>query len=438
MPRANINISAEVFNPVYLREALKEQARVQIIFGGSSSGKSKFLAQRLIIDLMEGGRNYLVARKTSNSIRTSTFNEVKKIISDWSLGRLFNARESDMDIICRNGYMSMFKGLDDVEKLKSITPQKGVLTDIWVEEATESSEDDYKQLEKRLRGITEGKPKRLTLSFNPILRTHWIFKRFFDSWTQHTSIRRTDGLMILKTTYRDNRFLAPDDILALERESDPYMRDVYVNGNWGVLGDVIFRNVTVADIRNDPVFRTFDIFRNGLDFGFSHDPTAYCRMYYHRASRKLYIVDELNALGWTNDVIAREVSEKMGSGEQVVCDSAEPKSIAELNMHGCSARGAGKGKDSVAHGIQWLKQQEIVIDSSCQSTINDFQGYHWKKDRNGERMPIPSDAFSHHCDAVRYACEDLVHEVPAEVVSAVPSLVFAAQADYDQIGASMR
>jgi phage terminase large subunit len=439
MTRVNVSIDPAVFNEVYLRELMFEQARWQVVFGGSSSGKSKSLAQRAVVDLLSGGRNYLCARKTSNSIRTSTFNEVKKIISEWNLSQLFTITESDMDIVCKNGYMAMFKGLDDVEKLKSITPQKGILTDIWVEEATEASEEDIKQLEKRLRGETEeNKPKRITLSFNPILRTHWIFKRFFGGWTDHTTVRRDNGTFILKTTYLDNRFLAPDDIKAMENETDEYMRAVYVLGNWGVLGDVIFKNLVVADLKADPIFKTFDIFRNGLDFGFSHDPTAYNRMYYHRASRSLYIVEELNSLGWTNDIIAKAVNSLMPQGEQVVCDSAEPKSIAELNMHGCSARGAQKGKDSVGHGIQWLKQQTIYIDSALQSTINDFQGYHWKKDRNGERLPIPSDQFSHHPDAVRYGCEDLVFEAPAESVSTMPSLVHAVQTEYDAYGASMR
>lgn len=430
MPKVNVNIDQRCFNPLFLSELMNEMARVQIVYGGSSSGKSKFLAQRTLIDLMAGGRNYLCVRKFGNTIRTSTFNEIKKIIAEWNLSQLFAVKESDMDVECGNGYMAMFKGLDDVEKLKSITPQKGVITDVWIEEATETTEDDFKQLEKRLRGTTDAKPKRLTLSFNPILKTHWIFKRFFNGWSDNVTLRRDNGVMILKSTYRDNKFLAPDDVLAFENEQDPYMRDVYRDGKWGVLGDVIFKNIEVRDLKSDPIFETFDIFRNGLDFGFSIDPTAFNRMYYHRATKKLYIVNEWNQTGCTNDVIAERLKRIMAEGESVVCDSAEPKSIAELNNHSegkFSARGAYKGKDSVSHGIQWLQQQQIIIDSSLQSTINDFQGYHWKKDRYGERIPIPSDAFSHHPDAVRYACEDLVFEAPEGIVTSAPSLVHSVQ-----------
>lgn len=430
MPRVKIELQPNLFNAIYLREMLTEQSRTQIAYGGSSSGKSKFIAQRLVIDLLNGGRNYLCTRNTGNTLRTSSFAEVTKVITEWGCQRLFSIRESDMDILCRNGYSAMFKGLDDVEKLKSITARKGVVTDVWVEEATEIAESDFNQLEKRLRGLVGSDiQKRITLSFNPILRSHWIYRRFFGGWTDSHRVRRHDGLFILKTTYRDNRFLAPDDIKALEETTDPYMRDVYRDGKWGVLGGVIFPKVEVRDIINDPVFGTFDMIRHGLDFGFTNDPTAYNSMYYHRASRTLYIFGEWNARGCTNDRIAEAIKPYVRNGDSVVCDSAEPKSIAELNGYGLSARGAQKGKDSVKHGIQWLQQQRIIIDPTLQATINDFQGYHWKKDKTGESLNIPSDAFSHHPDAVRYACEDLVFAAPEDSVFSAPSQVFAAQTE---------
>jgi phage terminase large subunit len=174
-----------------------------------------------------------------------------------------------------------------------------------------------------------------------------------------------------------------------------------------------------------------------LDFGYTNDPTAFNSIYYHRATRSLYIIKEWNAKGCTNDQIAQALK-PMVNGGCVVCDSAEPKSVAELNNHQLNSRGAAKGKDSVLHGIQWLQQQNIFIDERCQNTINDFQGYHWKKDKGGDSINIPSDQFSHHPDAVRYACEDLVFEAPAESVSTVPSFVHAVQAEHDSYGAGLR
>ena len=119
----------------------------------------------------------------------------------------------------------------DVEKLKSVTPIDGVLTDIWIEEATETLYEAYKQLTKRLRGLTTNNlPKRVIFSFNPILQTHWIYKEFFGGWDDSKRLYRDEDLVILKTTYVDNLFLSPDDVKSLENETDKYFYNVYTLG----------------------------------------------------------------------------------------------------------------------------------------------------------------------------------------------------------------
>jgi phage terminase large subunit len=88
-------------------------------------------------------------------------------------------QKSDGIITCSNGYQILFSGLDDTEKVKSITPEKGVITDIWIEEATETDRDSVKSLYKRQRGGSADVPKRMTLSFNPIMQSHWIYQEHF-------------------------------------------------------------------------------------------------------------------------------------------------------------------------------------------------------------------------------------------------------------------
>jgi phage terminase large subunit len=378
---------------------------LQIFFGGSSSGKSVFLAQRTVKDIVKGGRNYLIIRNISNTMRDSVFNEIRKIITEWNLKDYFTIRVTDMLITCKNGYQIMFKGLDDVEKLKSITPEKGVITDVWIEEATETKETDVKQLLKRLRGGDEGFTKRITLSFNPIMRTHWIYKSYFGDYVEG-QVLDTEALLIVHSTYKDNRFLTTQDIQFLENEQDEYFYNVYTLGKWGILGNIIFKNWVSQDIKGDPVYQTFDGFRHGLDFGYSNDPTAYNKMYYHRATKTLYITDEINKRGITNDLIAEEIRPYCGT-DIVTCDSAEPKSIAELRKNGINARGALKGKDSINFGIQWLQQQKIVIDVKCQETKNNFEQYHWMKNKDGEVLNVPADKDNDHIDGIRYAMEDL-------------------------------
>ena len=226
-----VSISIKKFNVAY-RPHLTNTARIQIYYGGSSSGKSVFLAQRTVADVLGGKRNYLICRAVAKTVKKSVFTEIKKVITDWGMLAEFKFNETDLTITCRNGRQIIFAGLDDIEKLKSITPAVGVITDVWVEEATEAEKTDVKQLLKRERGGDEDTPKRLTMSFNPILQSHWIYEEYFSKigWADEQTEYQGESLSILKTTYKDNRFLTADDVRDLENESDPYFRNVYTLG----------------------------------------------------------------------------------------------------------------------------------------------------------------------------------------------------------------
>jgi phage terminase large subunit len=409
-----IEIDTAVFNAAY-RPYVKATQRTQIFYGGSASGKSVFLAQRPILDLLEGGRNYLIARQVARTIRGSVSQEIRKVINAWGVGHLFDVNKSDGTITCKNGYQILFVGLDDVEKLKSITPAKGAITDIWVEESTETDRAAVRQLVKRQRGGDESTAKRLVLSFNPILQSHWIYQDYFASigWADDQREHITDDLLILKTTHKDNAFLTDADRADLENETDPYFHNVYTLGNWGVLGDVIFSNwevVSLTDMRDQFVNK-----RNGLDFGFAKDPAGLIVSHYDKPRKTIYIFGEMYETGLTNDVLAERVENQIGR-EPVRCDSAEPKSIAELRRHGITALPARKGKDSVTHGIQWLQQQKIIIDPSCINFRNEISAYQWKKDAGGNSLPVPVDKNNHLLDALRYAYEEDSLEAIATIV----------------------
>ena len=227
----NIKLSKRVFNDVYL-PYLNNTDRYLIFFGGGSSGKSFYIAQRYIYKLIQPSKcNLLVVRQTADTNRRSTFPLLKQVISNWNLSKHFKINESDMRIVCKlTGNEVAFAGLDDVEKIKSITFVIGELTDIWVEEATECQEADINQLKVRLRG---GKTKKqMVLSFNPINIQHWIKRHFIDS-----------GLAtVCFSTYKDNKFLSDDDRKALEdlKYTDEYTYNVYCLGQWGILGKTVF------------------------------------------------------------------------------------------------------------------------------------------------------------------------------------------------------
>lgn len=227
----NIKISKKVFNDVYI-PFLNNTDRYLLFYGGGSSGKSYFIAQRYIYKLIHPTRcNLLVVRQTGDTNRRSTFPLLKQVISNWNLSQHFKINESDMRIVCRlTGNEVAFAGLDDVEKIKSITFSNGELTDIWVEEATECQEGDINQLKVRLRGGKSN--KQMVLSFNPINIQHWIKKHFIDSKLA----------TVCFSTYKDNKFLTDADRKALEdlQYIDEYTYEVYCLGKWGILGKTVF------------------------------------------------------------------------------------------------------------------------------------------------------------------------------------------------------
>lgn len=383
---------------------LAEYARTQIFYGGSSSGKSWFLSQRCVLDVLAGGRNYLVCRQTARTIRGSVYQQIERVIREAGLLDYFTLNKSDAVITCANGYQILFAGLDDVEKIKSLVPANGVITDIWIEEATETERGDVKDLYKRQRGGDEATAKRMILSFNPILQSHWIYKEFFESvaWSDNQRTHNSQELSILKTVYKDNYFLTTQDTHDLENESDKYRYNVYTLGNWGILGHVIFTNWKVQDLSD--MTAQFTNHRNGLDFGFSVDPSALWVAHYDKANKRIYVYDELYQKGLTNDLLAEEVKKIIGT-DYVTCDSAEPKSIAELKKYGVYATGANKGKDSVLFGYQWLQQQEIIIDKKCINAKMEISTAHWLEDAGGNALPKPSGVNDHLIAAGRYAHE---------------------------------
>ena len=243
----DVKISKKVFNDKYI-PYLNDKSRYLLFYGGGSSGKSFYIVQRYLFKCFSQKMNLLVIRQTGNTNRDSTFALFKQVISQWNVSSLFDI--TDLRIKCVNSNEIIFRGLDDAEKLKSVTFENGELTDVWIEEATETQESDINQLKVRLRGGDSN--KQMVLSFNPVNANHWIKKHFIDS-----------GLAtVCHSTYKDNKFLTDEDKRVLEdfKNTDPYYYDVYCLGLWGVLGKTYFNariiNDRLKDIRK-PIKKGF-------------------------------------------------------------------------------------------------------------------------------------------------------------------------------------
>ena len=235
-----VTIPRGAFNPLFRPYLTDNTHRYLILYGGAGSGKSVFAVQRFLYRLLTQPLcNILVVRAVAATNRDSTYALFRQVISKWGLSELFSCKDSDLRISCANGNSVIFKGLDDTEKLKSITFPKGELTDIWIEEASEILEEDFNQLDVRLRG--KGAHKQMVLTFNPVSVLHWLKLRFFD--------RKDPRALVLKSTYKDNQFLDEDYKRTLEgyKDTDPYYYSVYCLGEWGVLGQTIFDAQKVSE-----------------------------------------------------------------------------------------------------------------------------------------------------------------------------------------------
>lgn len=144
-----IEIHKDIFNPAYLSHLLDYSKRYQVYYGGAGSGKSKFLAQKLIYKALTDERKILVLRKVGRTSKNSTFSIIKETLSEWSVLSYCRVNNTDLTIVLPNGSTFLFMGLDDQEKLKSITG----ITDAWLEEATEFTQDDFNQVDLRIRSM---------------------------------------------------------------------------------------------------------------------------------------------------------------------------------------------------------------------------------------------------------------------------------------------
>ena len=411
MEKTRIRIDKNAINPVYL-PAFNNKKLYKIFYGGAGSGKSVSIAQMLILSIMSSrnaGRKILIVRKVGNSIKDSVFSEIVYWIRKWGLYPEFDipSGKAGFDITCHNGNMFIFKGLDDVEKIKSIQG----LEKIWIEEASEITENDWKQLNLRIRGVEN---KQFILSFNPISDRLWLKKYFFDEPSEFVK----NNSYILKTTYKDNRFLTQSDIDVIEdNKNDPVFYAIYAQGNWGVIGNLVFPSSSYK-IEKCPKQATFyDVIYYGVDFGFNH-PSAFVKggiKFNDNGIIDIYAIDNLEIRYKTNEEFAKIIIPRMSENGIIYMESAEPDRIKEFReKFGISVRPVTKYKGSVLASINFLKQNRLHIDPGCQDLVNEITTYKWKIDRfSGEAMDEPVDMHDDSLDALRYMTWGIMKNGPA-------------------------
>ena len=402
----NIKVQA---NPCF-KEVDRSKKRYIVMKGSAGSGKSVDTAQNYILRLMsDKGRNLVCIRKSDITNRDSTFAEltgaIYRMFGD-KADQYWQINMSPLKLTCKvNGNQIIFRGMNDDkqrEKLKSITFQKGKLTDVWCEEATELTQADLEIIDDRLRGeLPDGQFYQIRLTFNPVNKSHWIKKVFFDM--------PDDNVLCHHSTYLMNRFIDEAYRQRMERRKlvDPEGYQIYGLGEWGEIGGLILHNWEVRDISQN--IDDYDGVAIGQDFGFNH---ANAILLLGWKDGDIYILKEVYVFQKdTTEIIPLAEGADIPKNKVMWCDSAEPDRIRMWKKAGFIAKPVKKTKHakekSYVNGqIDWLKQRRIYIHPSCLNTIKEMQQWKWQKDeKTGEYLDIPVDFQDDAMAALRYGIE---------------------------------
>ncbi|WKY43922.1 PBSX family phage terminase large subunit [Eubacteriaceae bacterium ES2] len=380
--------------------------RYRVVKGGRGSKKSTTAAQWLIYNLMKYPlANALVIRRVFNTQKDSTWTQLKWATHNLNVSHLWYFSKSPLEATYKpTGQKILFRGLDDPMGITSITVEKGYLCWAWFEEAFQvMDEDAFNKVDLSIRGeLPEGYFKQITMTFNPWSEKHWIKKRFFD--------RADPDILAMTTDYHCNEFLGDDDRLVFEvmKVNNPRRYKVEGLGDWGIAEGLVYQNFEELSFDKDEINQIKTVTALfGLDFGYTNDPTAFIALLADKATKTIYIYDEIYKKALTNKDIFNEVSYRGYAKERIIADSAEPKSIDELRRLGLNrVRPARKGPDSVKFGIQKLQDYKIYVHPCCENTLVELNNYIWDS-KDGQILNKPVDDYNHLLDALRYATESI-------------------------------
>lgn len=339
-------------------------------------------------------------------MKDSCFSLIKSTLSSWKLYDQCKINKTDLTVELPNGSLFLFKGLDDPERIKSIYG----IDDIVVEECTEIDNFSFDQLCLRLR--SEKPYNQVHVMFNPIDKGNWVYSRWFD---ENSNKYNVDNTIVLKTTYKDNKFLPQDyidNLLEMAKNNPVYYR-IYALGEFATLDKLVYTNweeltFDYMEVLKEKKYRKA-IF--GTDFGYTNDPTTLVCSIIDDVDKIIWIYKEHFERGMTNEDIYNMYVENRVAGERIVCDSSEPKSIEELKRLGCKRIvGALKGRDSIINGIQLIQQYKVYVHPSCKNIIEEFKNYTWIKDKqSNEYINKPIDKYNHGLDGFRYSVVDHIN-----------------------------
>jgi phage terminase large subunit len=366
-----------------INKLLKLNARIKIVQGGTSAGKTYGILPILINKAMTTPRLEIsVVSESIPHLRRGAMKDFLKILQ--STERLIPSswHHTLLTYKFKNGSYIEFFSADQSDKLRGA--RRNIL---YINEANNVSFEAYQQLAIRTSN-------EVWLDFNPTT----------EFWA-HTELMDDKDSEFLKLTYKDNEAL-PDSIRqeiekAKERgKTNDYWANwwkVYGLGELGSLQGVVFTNWKQID--SIPEGARLEAY--GLDFGFTNSPTALTEIWYYDG---LYY---LNEIIYQSGLMISELSDIMKQKEvirnvMIYADSAEPRSIKDLRLRGWKVYEASKGGDSKIHGINKMQEENFMITKSSLNLIKEFRSYIWATSRDGKALNEPVKAYDHAIDGVRY------------------------------------
>ena len=384
----------------YYTKVLISRHRYIVMFGGRSSAKSDTAAQKMVIGCKtEINFKGVCLRKIFADIKDSQFDTMWSVIERYKWQDEFKYTKSPLELThLPTGRKILARGLDKPAKLKSINNP----TMVWIEEADEIGLEDFIKSDTSVRHPDSRTLLQVILSFNPESEDGWINDYFFPTKMtyekddgSHTFIKSTvPNTLCLHTTFEHNDFCSEGNIDVIKRleklgkESNYYR--VYVLGLWGnALKGLVFDEYTNVDTFPDRA--DCKKFGYGLDFGFTNDPTAVVRcalahgeLYFEEVCYKVGLINRSNDNEIEDNISDRLKAANVDSN-QIVADSAEPKSIRELALDQWNIKGVKKGKDSIEAGIALIKQYKLNIVGASPNIRKEFKSYKYQEAKDGSQ-----------------------------------------------------
>lgn len=372
--------------------------------GGRGSTKSSFVGVEIILGMMADPlANTIVLRKVKETLKGSVDEQLEWAIDILGVEDYWHKSLSPLGFTYKpTGQQIRFKGADKPKKIKGSKYAKGYCKFIWYEELDEfNGMEEIRMINQSL--MRGGAKFTVFYSYNPPKSANsWVNTEI--QLTRDDRIAHKSNYLSVPRDWLGEQFIIEAEHLKLVNELA--YRHEYLGEVVGTGGE-IFANVQTRKISDEEIEDFYNI-RRGLDFGYATDPLAYNVMHYDRKYKRLYIYYELYKFAMSNRDAYKYLVEENKANEQIIADSAEPKSINEFLQYGLRMRGVRKGPDSIEYGIKFLQDLEAIIidDTRCPETAREFLTYELERDANGNFKSKYPDKNNHTVDAVRYAMND--------------------------------